>query len=100
MRFARWPKHRSRQNVALIAPVLIGALLLSAVATAWHDCHGHDHADCPICWLAKAPICTFEDAPPPAPRETWLELIVRPAARPICQPLLTFAARAPPAELL
>jgi hypothetical protein len=102
MGFARWLGHRFRQNVALIAPAVIGALLLSAVATAWHDCHGHDHdhSDCPICWLAKAPICTSDDSPPPAPPETWLELIVQPTARPTCRPLLTFAARAPPADLL
>jgi hypothetical protein len=97
---ARWPKRICQQYAAFVAPALSGALLLCAVAPALHDCHGHDHADCPICWLAKAPICTFEDAPPPAPLETWLELIVQPTARPTCQPLLTFAARAPPAELL
>ena len=100
MPFARWPKHDSHQSTVLVAPVLIAALLLSAVATAWHDCHGHDHADCPICWLAKAPICASEDAPPPPPSEICLELVVQPTARPICQPLRTFAARAPPTELL
>jgi len=99
VRFARRPERKSRQNAVLVAPVLVSALLLSAVATVWHDCRGHDHAECAICWLAKAPICTSEDTTP-APPETWLELIVQPTARPVSQPLLTFAARAPPAELL
>ena len=100
MPFAWWPKHDFRQNVVLVAPALIGTLLLCTVATALHDGHDHGHAQCPICWLAKAPICAPEAAPPPPAPEMWPDLIVLPTARPTCQPFFTFAARAPPAELL
>lgn len=100
MCFTRWRKHDFRQNAMLVAPVLIAALLLGTVALALHDCHEHGHAQCAVCWLAKGPLCTPEVAPPPPAPETWPELIVLPTARPTCRPLFTFAARAPPAELL
>ncbi len=100
MPFTRRCKRGPRRDVALVAPALVGALLLCATASALHDCHDDDHAPCPICWHAQAPICAPEVPPRLLVPEMWPQLIVLPTARPTCQPLFTFAARAPPIELL
>jgi hypothetical protein len=93
-------RHSLRQHVVLVALVLIGALLLCTLASALHHCHSHDHANCTICSLAKAPLCTPEASPPEVSPVTWPELIVLPTARPTRQSLFMFAARAPPAQIM
>lgn len=100
MPVAQRPRRGSYQPAALVALALIGALLLSVTAPALHDCHDHGQAPCPICWHAKAPIYAPEVPPLPLVPEMWPQLTVLPTARPTCQPLFTFAARAPPIELL
>jgi hypothetical protein len=97
---AQRPSHGSYQPAALVALALIGALLLSVGAPALHDCHDHGHASCAICWHVKAPVYAPEVPPLPPLSEMWPQLVVLATARPTCQPLFTFAARAPPIELL
>jgi hypothetical protein len=100
MPFARVLGRSSPSAVLLLATTLSAAVLLGAVATGLHDHRDHDHSDCPICFLAKAPICTPEVAPPPVIPASWPRPVPRSTARATCQPRLAFAARAPPAELL
>lgn len=96
---AQRSKRGSHRHAALFAPVLTGAVLLCVMAHALHDCHSEDRAACPVCMHAKAAICVPEAAPPAMP-ETRTQLVLLPEVRPSCPPLLTFAARGPPVELL
>jgi hypothetical protein len=102
MSFTRCSEHGYCCKGAVFATSVAGMVLLGALGGGLHYSHDHDHdhSDCPVCWLAKAPVCTPEGPPPAVTLESRPQPVAPSATLPTYQPLLTFAARAPPSGLL